>query len=48
MVRLSTCSVCRITVSVFLVGDIILNAVLKRDPRRPLITVANHHACETI
>ncbi|CAF4579539.1 unnamed protein product [Rotaria sp. Silwood1] len=26
-------------------GDIIRNAVLHRDPKRPLITTANHHSC---
>ncbi|CAF0998498.1 unnamed protein product [Adineta ricciae] len=26
-------------------GDILLNAVLHRDPNRPLITATNHHSC---
>ncbi|CAF3956001.1 unnamed protein product [Rotaria sp. Silwood2] len=26
-------------------GDILLNTVLHRDPKRPLITTANHHSC---
>ncbi len=29
-------------------GEILLNAVLNRDPDRPLITVANHHSCKII
>jgi hypothetical protein len=29
-------------------GEILLNAVLNREPSRPLITVANHHSCKVI
>ena len=32
----------------FFEGEILLNAVLNRDPDRPLITVANHHSCKII
>lgn len=32
----------------FLIGDIFVNAVANRDPKRSLITTANHHSCKII
>lgn len=30
----------------FSIGEVLVNAVLHRDPQRSLVTTANHHSCK--